>query len=252
MKFGKYSKYINFMQKAVTMGAKIVKQTKTLRLIDKGEFDIVTNVDLEIERSILKLAKKLIPKIPIISEESCANNCLPKTCFVIDPVDGTKNFSHGLPLWGIQMAYLEDGEAVASVLYCPEIKVKVMSAKGYGTYTNGKQMLLEPKNLDHSLVYVDGPQNLRWRVAEFLDRRVQGVRLVGSTCVGFSMVSSGMLDGYIYMCNHPWDLLPGLCASRNSGLYVFDNDGKMAIVANSPRLLEFLKTVVLEHMKKQP
>ena len=60
MKFGKYSKYVNFMQKAVTMGAKIVKQTKTLRLIDKGEFDIVTNVDLEIERSILKLARIIV------------------------------------------------------------------------------------------------------------------------------------------------------------------------------------------------
>ena len=250
MKFGKYSKYVNFMNKAVNLGVSIVKKNKTLRLIDKGEFDIVTNVDLAIENAVVKLAKKLMPNIEAVSEESCGNNPLPKNCFVIDPVDGTKNFSHKLPFWGIQMAYIEDGEAVASVLYCPEIKLKVMSAKNFGTYTNKERTLIEPKNLDHSIVCLDGPQNYGWKVADLLEKYVQGVRLVGSTCVGFSMVAGGLLDGYIYMCNHPWDLLPGLCACRNSGLYVFDNDNKMAIVANSPRLLDFLKTVVLEQMKK--
>lgn len=250
MKFGKYSKYVCFMERAVNLGAGIVKKNKTLRLIDKGEFDIVTNVDLEIENAVVKLAKKLMPNIDVVSEESCGGKPMPNTCFVIDPVDGTKNFSHGLPFWGIQMAYIEEGEAVASVLYCPEINLKVMSAKNFGTYTNRKRTLIEPKNLDHSIVCVDGPQNYRWKVADFLEKQVQGVRLVGSTCVGFSMVAGGLLDGYIYMCNHPWDLLPGLCACKNSGLYVFDNDNKMAIVANSPRLLEYLKTVVLEQMKK--
>ncbi|MBO5103284.1 MAG: inositol monophosphatase [Clostridia bacterium] len=249
MKYGKYSQHINFMIKAVKIGEKIVNQNKFLRVIDKGEFDIVTNVDLEIEQAIIRDLGKIFPDIPIISEESC-NGALASTCFVIDPVDGTKNFYHGTPIWGIQMAYIENGEPVASVLYCPEINLQVVAGAGIGAYSNGKKMYYEPKNLDHSMVCIDGPQCHRWNLSAFLDNQIQAIRILGSTCVGFAMVVSGQIDGYIYMCDHPWDLLPGLGACKNAGLYVYDNNKSMAIVANSARLLEFMKASVLEQLKK--
>ena len=245
----KYRKHVLFMEKCVDIGAKIVKKNELLRIIDKGDSDVVTNVDLEIETKLIKKVKATFPRLKIVSEESNRGKELPENCFVIDPIDGTKNFCHTSPLWGLQMAYLEKGIPVASVLYCPELGIKVSSSNNSGTRVNSSTSIIDPKNLEHCMVVVDGPKAHRWRVASMLDNTLQGVRLLGSTCVGFSLVISGKIDGYVYMCKHPWDLLPGLCACKNAGLFVYDRKQTMAIVANSSRLLNYLKTVILEELK---
>ena len=250
MKYGKYNEQINFMIESVLLGERVVKNNRHLRVMDKGKFDIVTNVDLEIETLILKRLKKVFPDIPIISEEFNDFEEVPEKCFVIDPVDGTKNFYHRLPTWGIQMAYVENGSPVASVLYCPELGIDVVAGDDIGVYVNDKRVSYERKDLEHSMVVLDGPKRHRWNVMQRLDQEVQCIRMLGSTCVGFSLVASGKIEGYVYMCKHTWDLLPGLCAARNAGLYVYDHNQRMAIVANSPQLLEFMKKTVLEEIAK--
>ncbi len=250
MKYGKYNDKINFMIESVLMGYRIVKNNRYLRVMDKGKFDVVTNVDLMVENLILKRLKKEFPKIPFVSEEFSHTEEVPDNCFVIDPIDGTKNFYHGLPLWGLQMAYLENGAPVASVLYCPELGIDVVSADDIGVFVNDKRVSYERKDIAHSLIMLDGPKKYRWNVIKNLDEQVLGIRVIGSTCVGFSLVASGKIEGYIYMCRHPWDLLPGLCAVKNSGLYVYDHNQRMAIVANSPELLEFMKKTVLDEIAK--
>lgn len=250
MKYGKYSEQINFMIESVLLGQRVVKNNRHLRVMDKGKFDVVTNVDLEIETLIIKKAKKLFPNVLIVSEEFNNSEVIPDNCFVIDPIDGTKNFYHGLPLWGIQMAYIENGAPVASVLYCPELGLDVVSGEDIGTYVNDKRVSYERKNLEHCMVVLDGPKRHRWYIVPQFDAELQGVRMLGSTSVGFSLVVSGRIEGYVYMCKHPWDLLPGLCAAKNSGLYVYDHNQRMAIVANSPQLLEFMKKIVLEQIAK--
>lgn len=250
MNYGKYSEQIHFMIESVLAGHRIVKNNRHLRVMDKGKCDIVTNIDLEVEALILKRAQKLFPSVAIVSEEFNPSEEIPDKCFVIDPVDGTKNFSHGLPLWGIQMAYIEDGAPVASVLYCPELGIDIVSGADIGTYVNDKRVSYERKDIEHSMVLLDGPRRHRWHVVSQMDSEVQCIRMLGSTCVGFSMVTSGKVEGYVYMCKHPWDLLPGLCAAQNAGLYVYDHNQRMAIVANSPKLLEFMKKIVLEQVAK--
>lgn len=248
MKYGKYSEQIHFMIDSVTLGYKVVKSNRHLRVMDKGKFDVVTNVDLEIEALIIKNLKKTFPDIPVISEEFNGKDSFPPKCFVIDPIDGTKNFYHGLPFWGIQMAYVENGSPVASVLYCPELNLDVVAGDDIGVYVNNKRVSYERKDVEHSLIMLDTPRVHRWHLIPKLDEHVQAIRIIGSTCVGFSLVMSGKIEGYIYICPHPWDLLPGLCAAKNSGLYVYDHNERMALVANSPQLLELMKKTVLERL----
>ncbi len=250
MKYGKYNDQINFMIESVLLGHRVVKNNRHLRVMDKGKFDIVTNVDLEIETLILKRVKKLFPDVPVVSEEFCPSEEIPDCCFVIDPVDGTKNFYHGLPLWGMQMAYLENGAPVASVIYCPELGLDIVAGADIGVFVNDKRVSYERKDVEHSLIMLDGPKRHRWNVIKELDEVVQGVRVVGSTSVGFSLVVSGKVEGYVYMCKHPWDLLPGLCCAKNAGLYVYDHNQRMGLIANSPELLEVMKKSVLSAIAK--
>ncbi len=250
MKYGKYAEQIQFMVNSALMGYRIVKNNRHLRVMDKGKFDVVTNLDLEIEAMILKKLKKDFPDIPIVSEEFNSSDNFPPKCFVIDPIDGTKNFYHSLPFWGIQMAYVENGSPVASVMYCPELNIDVVAGDDIGVFVNDKRVFYERKDLEHSLIMMDGPKAHRWHIIPELDEYVQGIRIIGSTCVGFSLAVSGKTEGYIYMCRHPWDLLPGLCAAKNSGLYVYDHNEQMCLVANSPELLELMKKTVLNRLAK--
>jgi len=250
MKYGKYSEQIQFMINSALIGYRIVKNNRHLRVMDKGKFDIVTNLDLEIEAQIIKKLKKEFPDILIVSEEFYSREDFPEKCFVIDPIDGTKNFYHSMPFWGIQMAYIENGSPVASVLYCPELNIDIVAGDDIGVFVNDKRVKYERKDVEHSLILIDGPKEHRWHIVPELDQYVQGIRIIGSTCVGFSFAVSGKTEGYIYMCRHPWDLLPGLCAARNSGLYVYDHNETMALVANSPELLEIMKKSVLGRLAK--
>lgn len=250
MKYGKYTEQIQFMINSALLGYRVVKNNRHLRVMDKGKFDVVTNVDFEVEALILKKLKKEFPDIPALSEEFNSTGELPQTCFVIDPIDGTKNFYHGLPFWGIQMAYVQNGSPVASVLYCPELNIDVVAGDDIGVFVNDRHVSYERKDVEHSLIMLDCPRTHRWQIIPRLDEHVQAIRIIGSTCVGFSLAISGKTEGYIYICQRPWDLLPGLCAAKNSGLYVYDHNERMALVANSPQLLDLMKKVVLDCLAK--
>lgn len=96
--------------------------TQKFDTINKGgENDLVTNLDLEIERFLIDEIKKQYPNFDIVSEEFNTNNKITENCFVIDPIDGTINFANNLPLWGIQVACIKNGKTIASVISLPRI-----------------------------------------------------------------------------------------------------------------------------------
>ena len=124
---------------------------------DKG--DLVTNFDYEIEKYIINEIKENYPSFSIISEEFNNEKGLTDNCFIIDPIDGTVNFAHHIPLWGIQVACIRDKKTCSSVIYLPELD-EIYYADEDGAFLNGKPISVNSYNSHKGLYIVEGPNSI--------------------------------------------------------------------------------------------
>ncbi len=122
-------------------GREIMKQYKNeLIITNKKDNSPVTNVDISAEKIIIKTIKKSFPKHGFLGEELGSENNKSEYKWIIDPIDGTKNFIRKIPLFGTQLALMKDNEIILGVSYAPAIKELIYAAKGKGAYLNGKKI----------------------------------------------------------------------------------------------------------------
>lgn len=219
--------------------------TQKFDTINKGgENDLVTNLDLEIERFIIDEIKKQYPNFDIVSEEFNTNNKITENCFVIDPIDGTINFANNLPLWGIQVACIKNGKTIASVISLPRIN-EFYYADETGAYLNDNKISVNEVPIKKALYSIDGNNNLpsMQRMRKYSSNR----RNFGGVCVSMSFVASGRIHGAVFRSNKPWDYEPGLFICKMAGASVKSIDGFHAAAMNQ----EFLDILELETAKKQ-
>lgn len=212
--------------------------------IKGGESDIVTSLDLEIERFLISEIKKKYPEFDIVSEEFNTNNKITENCFIIDPIDGTINFANNLPLWGIQIACIENGKTVASVISLPRIN-EFYYADETGAYLNDNKISVNEVPIKNALYAIDGTNNLpsMQRMRKYSSHR----RNFGGVCVSMAFVASGRIHGAVYRSNKPWDYEPGLFIAKMAGASIKSIDGFHAVAMNE----EFLEILELETAKKQ-
>ena len=235
-------KETKFLIKTVKDAAKLITEDFVVKAKDdKG--DLVTNFDFEIENFIINKIKQRYPSFDIVSEEFNSKKELTNNCFVIDPIDGTINFAHNLPLWGIQVACVKEGEVVSSVIYLPKLK-EMYYADESGAFLNKKPIHI-----------FDRPQNQRLIVVEGIDGdasriRVKssgvGIRYYGVACVSSSWVACGKLSAFVFNVNNYWDYIPGQFLIKQAGGYVIDNDC-CHIAASSKELAELLAKVCVPY-----
>lgn len=219
--------------------------TQKFDTINKGgENDLVTNLDLEIERFLIDEIKKQYPNFDIVSEEFNTNNKITENCFVIDPIDGTINFANNLPLWGIQVACIKNGKTIASVISLPRIN-EFYYADETGAYLNDNKISVNEVPIKKALYSIDGNNNLpsMQRMRKYSSNR----RNFGGVCVSMSFVASGRIHGAVFRSNKPWDYEPGLFICKMAGASVKSIDGFHAAAMNQ----EFLNILELETAKKQ-
>lgn len=219
--------------------------TQKFDTINKGgENDLVTNLDLEIERFLIDEIKKQYPNFDIVSEEFNTNNKITENCFVIDPIDGTINFANNLPLWGIQVACIKNGKTIASVISLPRIN-EFYYADETGAYLNDNKISVNEVPIKKALYSIDGNNNLpsMERMRKYSSNR----RNFGGVCVSMSFVASGRIHGAVFRSNKPWDYEPGLFICKMAGASVKSIDGFHAAAMNQ----EFLNILELETAKKQ-
>ncbi len=186
--------------------------------------------------------KKEFPDIEILSEEFNFDKEKTNRYFVIDPIDGTINFASGLDIWGIQVAYVENENTLASCLYFPKLDLLLSSTDKGGTFINGKKVKVkEYENLDNSLVAFDFSRanEKNYILYQEVSKKIMRVREFGAACYGFSMVANGSIDGYCILQNTPWDIEPGLLACIESGAKVY-RDNFCTIVANSNAIIDLI------------
>lgn len=228
----------------------IVKKANSLSIkkfdttIKGGESDLVTTLDLKIEKFLIDEIKKQYPEFDIVSEEYNTNNEITENCFIIDPIDGTINFANNLPLWGIQIACIENGKTVASVISLPRIN-EFYYADETGAYLNDNKISVNEVPIKNTLYAIDGNNNLpsMQRMRKYSSHR----RNFGGVCVSMAFVASGRIHGAVYRSNKPWDYEPGLFICKMAGASTKSVDGFHAAAMNQ----EFLEILELETAKKQ-
>lgn len=209
-----------------------------------GENDLVTNLDLEIEKFLIDEIKKEYPNFDIVSEEFNTNNKITENCFIIDPIDGTINFANNIPLWGIQVACIKNGKTIASVISLPRIN-EFYYADETGAYLNDNKISVTEVPMKNALYAIDGNNNLS--SMQKMEKYSSNRRNFGGVCVSMAFVASGRIHGAVFRSNKPWDYEPGLFICKMAGATIKSIDGFHAAAMNQ----EFLDILELETAKKQ-
>ena len=197
--------------------------------------DLGTDIDYKIEKFFIDKIKTNYPSFSIVSEEYNSDKLLTKNCFIIDPIDGTINFANHLPLWGIQIACIKNGEVCASVIYLAKLD-ELYYADEYGAFLNGKPLSVNNLSIKKGLYSIEDPKHILGDI-----KFNNNFRKFYSAAICFSFVASGKLSGVKIICNTPWDYIPGQYIVEKSGGVIY-NDNNIHIAANNKNFLDFLKT----------
>lgn len=198
----------------------------------KAEFDVVTNVDKAIELFFAEELKKEFPDDVLLGEEfSSQQEALGRT-WILDPIDGTYNFSIGSPLHGVQGALMEDGEVIASVIYLPKFGELYEATKGGGAFCNGVRLSVSDRKVSDSIVSLgDWPHPkpaLAWEQSRMMQNAhsyIARFRMYGAACVDFANLASGKTEGVVLFTQNKWDLCPGMLLAKEAGAILLDPDG---------------------------
>ena len=224
----------------------LIKLVKEASLIINDEFevkakddkgDLVTNFDYEIEKFIINKIKENYPNFSIISEEFNNNAELTDNCFTIDPIDGTINFAHNIPLWGIQVACIKNKKTCAAVIYLPKLN-ELYYADENGAFQNNKPICVNNFDFKNGLYTIEGPDKI---LSLINTRKINPhSRDFFSSAVAFAWVASGKLSAINLLSNTLWDYVPGQFIVEKAGGVIY-NDTKIHIAANNEEFLKILK-----------
>ena len=220
---------------------------RSLRVSNKSELDLVTESDLASERLIIDRIKTHYPRHTILAEESGTNppagdGAQGEWRWVIDPLDGTTNYTHGYPCFCVSMGLEYKGRLHLGVIYDP-IRDEMFSAeRGEGASLNGKRIQVSPNpNLSSALLCTGFPYDVRER-SEFARHftnfimNAQGVRRDGAAALDLAYVAAGRFDGFWEEGLRPWDVAAGVLMIEEAGGRVSNYRGEPFDIHTPPIL----------------
>lgn len=189
---------------------------------EKGRFDYVTNVDLEIQKSMQNALKTFYPKIPMWGEEGDKPDL--RGCYwLLDPIDGTTNFIHDYKCSAISLALVDKGDVIFGVIYNPYLDELFVAEKGKGAFFNGTRISVSKNTMEKSLVsFGTSPYDkyLFMQLTEILKNifpDVQDIRRSGSAAYDLTRVAVGRTDAFFELILRPWDFAAGILLVKEAG-----------------------------------
>jgi myo-inositol-1(or 4)-monophosphatase len=261
------SPVLNVMMAAVRKAARGVQrdfgEVANLQVSMKGPGDFVTAADKRCEKVLRAELSKARPGYGFLGEEEGETKGVdPEHRFIIDPIDGTTNFMHGLPFFAVTVALERKGEVVVGVTYNPVTDELFHSEKGVGAFVNNRRMRVSGRReLHESLVATNVPHmGQKNHVAHrneiaVLQARSAGVRAMGSTALELAYIACGRIDAAWCHDLHAWDMAAGLLFIRESGGFVSKLNGEGdplnsgGYVAANGHLLPAMKTALADAAK---
>lgn len=227
----------------------------------KGEIDLVTEFDHRSEEYLLAEIARNFPGHSVMAEETGNIDGSDDHLWIIDPLDGTVNYAHGVPFFSVAIAYAYRGELTLGAVYDPVRDEMFLAEKGCGARLNGR--LLKAKqvpDLGHSLLVTGFPYDVRTTPNNNLDNYTkfalnsQGVRRLGSAALDLCYIGAGRFDGYWELSLKAWDLCAGALVAMEAGAKVTDVSGKvnflkhpLSVLAANPLLHQKMLQVLELH-----
>jgi myo-inositol-1(or 4)-monophosphatase len=198
----------------------------------KGVIDLVTEVDHASEAFIINEITRLFPGHSFLAEESGASQQQTEDLWIIDPLDGTVNYAHGVPFFCVSIAYSYQGQVRLGAVYEPLRDEMYLAERGAGAWLNGRKLQATGADELQSSLLVTGFPYDAWdaKPSNFdyftkLGKMSQGVRRLGSAAIDLCYIAAGRLDGYWEFSLKPWDIAAGGLIAREAGALVTDMHG---------------------------
>ncbi len=233
---------------------------KPHQVTHKGKIDLVTEADPVAERLILESLREKTPEIPVLGEEIARTE--PRGLYwLVDPLDGTTNYAHGFPWFGVSVALMEDERVLVGAIYHPVTDEMFTAARGRGATLNGQPIRVsETSTPEKALLATGFPYNIHDRpepvvsaFREFLVR-VQGIRRAGAASLDLAYVACGRFDGFWEALLKPWDTAAGVLLVEEAGGRVTDYLGepyhpfKKHVVASNGKIHDFMVKLTCKYL----
>jgi myo-inositol-1(or 4)-monophosphatase len=227
------SDYVSVCEEAARCGGDLLRSWEgRFHVREKGPSDLVTEADLASQEAIRAVISRHYPDHEFVGEEGGEHdrgtaNC----CWVVDPLDGTTNYVHGIPHYCVSVAVICEGQIEAGAIFHPRAGVCYTAVRDGGAYKDGRTLgTSQVTDLSGAVVAVSFPPQVgpeSREVADFLAviGNCQGVRRMGSAALNLCYLAEGRLDGYWSSSVHPWDVAAGVLIATQAGARVSNAAG---------------------------
>jgi len=225
---------INIFEKAAKKAGKILSrdfgEIENLQIQSKSLGDFVTNADLKVEEVLINTLKYYYPSASFITEERGRIQGQGET-IVIDPIDGTSNFIHGIPLVSIVIGKVVNKEITDGIIYNPVLDEFFWASKGKGAWCNNKRLRVSKRQKLIDCLIGTGIPNGDRTYENYLEqinsvtKNCAGLRRIGSASIDLAYVAAGKLDGFWEKNLNIWDVSAGVLLIREAGGKVTEPDG---------------------------
>ena len=200
----------------------------------KSAFDLVTEVDVNIEKALTQAILEAFPDDHIHAEELSSQAAIEGRTWVIDPIDGTCNFAHNIPNFGVQCCLFDGGEPKMAVIYLPCQEEMYTAIAAQGCFLNGEKVTVDPTvTPGNALISIgdfthksDRLAAWQYKAVGYLYPRVAKLRMYGAASVDFAYFISGRLGATAFTTRNLWDIAPGILMSREAGAIIRGLDGQ--------------------------
>ena len=235
---------INIMVKACRKASKILirdfGEIENLQVSIKGPGDFVTTSDKKVEKTIINELLKARPDYSVLSEESGEINNDKSFKWIIDPIDGTANFLHGIPHFAISIGLEKDGEIICGIIYDPIKDEMFVAEKGNGSYLNNQRIRVSSRSkLKDCIIFTGGPKKesedrdlALKEYNNFSTKILIPIRKLGSAALDMAYVAAGRCDGFWQRNLNYWDIAAGIILIKESGGFVTDFNGENKYLKN--------------------
>ena len=229
---------LNIMIKACEKASKILirdfGEIEKLQVKKKGPSDFVTNADLKAEKIIIEELKKAKPNFSILSEEmGFKKNKDPENTWIIDPIDGTINFLHGIPHFAISIGLLSNNEIKSGLIFDPIKDEMFYAEKDNGAFFNNERIRVSKKNELSDCLFATGGKKYN-SISQI------SIRKSGCAALDLAYVAAGRYDGYCQSNLNLWDIAAGLIIIKEAGGVINDidlnNHENLNVIASTPNI----------------
>ncbi|MDO8314432.1 MAG: inositol monophosphatase family protein [Rugosibacter sp.] len=259
---------LNIAVKAARRAGQIINRASldiaSLNVSIKQQSDYVTEVDRAAEAAIIAVLREAYPTYGILAEESglAGTDATAEFQWIIDPLDGTTNFIHGVPQYAISIGLAKQGVVQQAVVYDSNRNEIFTASKGGGAFVNGKRIRVAKRTrLDESLIGTGFPYRMFDHIDTYLAifrdlaQKTAGMRRPGAASLDLAWVACGRMDGFWELGLSPWDMAAGSLLITEAGGLVGDLSGESNymqtgnIIGGNPKIFGQLLQIITPHLK---